>query len=186
MADPHNPNRYGELWPQHKIDAYLEAMEPFKSLVVFSGGWAWHFMSPKGHPEYKHAHDHKDVDWMVPSCNVGSVVGMLKAAGFEKVRTRFDHLPSEEDFRRYEKVVDPEGGEHPPFRLTIDFFVRDVPCLVIDGWMVVEPYLLITFYSSFHSSDSCFAVQAAKRLLDSGLPGMAIVGHPDLVKIPER
>lgn len=181
MADEHNPDRYGETWAQHKIDAYLEAMLPFQSLVVFSGGWAWHFMSPKGHPEYKHAHDHKDVDWMVPPCNVGTVVGMLKANGFEKVTTKYDRLPSAEDFRRYEKVV--EDGEHQPFRLTIDFFVRDVPCLVLDGWMVVEPSLLLTFYSTFHSSKSCFAVQAAKKLLDQGIDP---VGHPSLVEIPSR
>jgi hypothetical protein len=179
MADPHNPKRYGELWPQYKIDAALEAMEPFKYLVVFSGGWAWHFLSPKGHPELKHAHDHKDLDLMVPKFNVGAVVGMLKGAGFEKVATKYDRLPSEEQFRRYERVED--DGVHPPFRITIDFFVKDVPVRTIDGWMVVEPSLLLTFYSTFHSSKSCFAVQAAKRLLDQGIDPQ---GRPELVEIP--
>jgi hypothetical protein len=181
MGDPHNPARYGELWPQYKIDAYLEALLPFQSLVVFSGGWAWHFMSPKGHPEYKHAHDHKDADWMVPPSNVGTVVGMLKGRGFNKVHTRFDRLPSEEEFRRYEKVMD--DGVNPPFRITIDFFVRDVPVRVIDGWMVVEPVILLTFYSTFHSSKACFAVQAAKRLLDAGIDPQ---GRPELVEIPAQ
>jgi len=180
MADEHNPDRYGELWPQYKIDAYLEAMEPFRDLVALSGGWAWHFLSAKGHPEYKHAHDHKDADWMVPSPNVGVVLPMLGMFGFQKVRTRFDRLPSAEEFRRYEKVI--ETPEHPPFRLTIDFFVKDVPVRVIDGWMVVEPSVLLTFYSTFHSSKSCFAVQAAKRLLDAGIDPQ---GRPELVEIPD-
>jgi len=180
MADPHNPARYGELWQQHKIDACLGALGPVRTLVVLSGGWAWHFLSAPGHPEYKHAHDHKDIDILVPLANVGTVVGILKTNGFEKVATRYDRLPSDEDFRRYEKVI--EDGKHPPFRITIDFFVKDVPVRVIDGWMVVEPTLLLTFYSTFHSSKSCFAVQAAKKLIDAGIDPQ---GHRTLVEIPK-
>jgi len=135
---------------------------------------------PEGHTELKHAHDHKDCDWMVPPFNVGSVVGLLKAEGFAKVRTRFDRLPSDEDFRRYEKVVEVEG--HKPFRLTIDFFVKDVPIRQTrSGFLVVEPRTLLTYYSTIHSSKSCFAVQAAAKLLDQGIDPE---GRPELVEIP--
>ena len=41
----------------------------------------------------------------------------------------------------------------------IDFFVKDVPVRVIDGWMVVEPEILLTFYSTIHSSKFCCAMQ---------------------------
>jgi hypothetical protein len=68
------------------------------------------------------------------------------------------------------------------FRLTIDFFVRAVPFLVRPGgFRVVEPRTLLTFYSSIHSSDKCFAVQAATRLLGAGIDP---VGRPELVTIP--
>jgi hypothetical protein len=179
VSDPHNPERYGETWPQYKIDAYLEEMEDLRPFVVLSGGWAWHFMSPPGHVELKHAHDHKDLDIHVPPRKVGLVVGMLKHAGFEKVRTRYDKLPSEEDFRRYEKVID--DGEHDPFRLTVDFFVKDVPEREIEGWRIVEPATLLTFYSTIHSSGSCFAVQAASKLLERGIDPL---GREELVEIP--
>lgn len=175
MGDPHNPDRYGETWPQYKIDACLLALHPLKNLVVLSGGWAWHFMAPKGHTEFKHAHDHKDIDLMVPPRTVSSTMAALRDAGFEKVPTKYDRLPSEEDFRRYEKVED--DGVHPPFRITIDFFVKDVPVLQCPGgWLVVRPDVLVGYYSSIHSSTSCWAVQAAQKLLEAGVKPEAILG----------
>ena len=179
MGDPHNPKRYGETWPQHRIDAYLKLMEHIKPFVVLSGGWAWHFMSPVGHVELKHAHDHKDLDLHVPPIYVGTVVSLLKGVGFVKVRTRYDCFPSAEDFRRYEKAID--DGEHPPFRITIDFFVKSVPFREIDGWRVVRPETLLTFYGNIHSSGSCCAVKAATRLLEQGIDP---VGREELVEIP--
>jgi len=200
MADEHNPDRYGETWAQHKIDAYIPVLESIKPFVVLSGGWAWHFLSPVGHVEYKHAHDHSDLDIMVPKANVGTVVGMLKGLGFEKVTTKYDRLPSAEDFRRYEKVVtryncgDRGWGDEPydcldcptcredSFRLTIDFFVNDVPHLQCPGgWLVVRPDELVGFYSTIHSSSSCWAVVAAKKLLDAGATPSEIVGDPHLM-----
>ena len=179
MADPHNKARYGETWPQYKIDAYLEHLQPLRPYVALSGGWAWHFMSPVGHVELKHAHDHKDLDLMVPKAHVGIVLPIILGQGFKKVATKYDRLPSAEEFRRYEKVVD--NGEHPPFRLTIDFFVKDVPVSMIDGWMVVRPELLVTYYSSIHSSKSCFAVVAAEKMIESGIDPMR---RPELCEIP--
>lgn len=183
MSDPHNPARYGETWPQYKLDAYLGAMQPLKALVVLSGGWAWHFLSPAGHPERKHAHDHKDLDLMVPPRCVSSVMGVLLAAGFQKVSTKYDHLPSAEDFRRYEKVVEVEG--HAPFRITLDFFVKDVPVLQTpSGWLVVRPDVLLGYYSTIHSSKSCWAVLAAQKILAGGLPPESLVGDHRLLEAP--
>lgn len=180
MADQHNPSRYGEVWPQYKIDAYLEVLRKLKHHVVFSGGWAWHFMSPPGHVELKHAHDHKDVDLMVPPRTVSTVMQVLHELGFVKVSTRFDKLPSAEEFRRYERVDTVEG--HEPFRITIDFFVKDVPMLQCPGgWLVVDPATLVTFYKTIHSSRSCFAVQAATKILARGED---VLGRRELVEIP--
>ncbi len=180
MRDPHNPERYGELWPQHKIDAMLEVLKQLKMFVVFSGGWAWHFLSEPGHIEYKHLHDHKDVDLMVPPRTVQSTMQVLQDLGFVKVSTKYDRLPSDEDFRRYEKTVD--DGTNPPFRLTVDFFVKEVPILQTPGgWLVVKPDVLLGFYSTFHSSKSCWAVQAAKKLVESGVE---VLRNPSLSRMP--
>lgn len=136
-------------------------------------------MSPVGHTEYRHAHDHSDCDLMVPPRTVASTMSILHGLGFEKVRTKYDRLPSDEDFRRYEKVVEVEG--HEPFRLTIDFFVKDVPTLQCPGgWLVVRPDVLIGYYSTIHSSKSAWAVVAAKRLLDAGQSPLLLVGDPTL------
>jgi hypothetical protein len=180
MSKQHNPERYGELWPQHKIDAGLNELRAVQSGVIISGGWAWHFMSPPGHPEYKHAHDHKDIDLFAPPAEVASVVGTLKANGFERVWTKYDRFPSEEDFRRYEKVFEPEGSRS--FRIAIDFFVRsEVPYREIEGWKVVEPDYLLSLYSDIHGSGQCFAVRAAARLLAHGIDP---VGRSELVEFP--
>jgi alpha-D-ribose 1-methylphosphonate 5-triphosphate diphosphatase PhnM len=76
-------------------------------------------MSEKGHTEYKHAHDHKDIDVFVKKENVAEVVIILQQEGFQKVWSRYDHLPSEENFRRYEKTVELENEKF--HRITIDF-----------------------------------------------------------------
>ena len=73
MGNPHNRERYGETWPQHKIDASLVELEEIRDWITISGGWAWHFMSPQGHVELKHAHDHKDIDVFVEPENVALV-----------------------------------------------------------------------------------------------------------------
>ena len=175
MGDPHRTDRYGELWDQHRIDVCLTVLEFLKPHVVLSGGWAWHVMSPPGHPEYKHAHDHKDIDVFSATSEVPVVMGILRDLGFERVGTRYDRLPSEEEFRRYEMIED-------GVRVTIDFFVKDVPERVVDGWRVVDPTTLLTFYGRIHSSDKCFAVVAASKLLAAGIDP---VGRPELVEIPK-
>jgi len=65
-------------WPQSRIATCLEELEIIKHFIILSGGWAWHFMSPVGHVEYKHAHDHKDIDLFVSPENVATVVSPLK------------------------------------------------------------------------------------------------------------
>ena len=182
MADPHNKNRYGEVWPQNKIDTFQKELEEIKPFIIISGGWAWHFMSPKGHIEYKHAHDHKDIDLFVLPENVGTVVSILKSRGFEKVWTKYDKLPSKEDFRRYEKRVEYDAGQ-TSIKVTIDFFVSaEIPYREINGLKIVEPAFLLSLYNNIHSSDTCFAVQAATRLVAQSIDP---VGRPELVEIPK-
>lgn len=182
MGAPHNTDRYGETGNQRRIDFCLVEMEKIKPYVILSGGWAWHFMSPEGHVELKHAHDHKDIDLFVEPEMVGTVVSILKGNEFKKVWTRYDGKPLKVglEFRRYEKVLE-EKGERP-VRVTIDFFVGNVETRTLDsGWTVVKPEVMITYYSSIHSSDSCFAVQAASKLIAQGIDP---VGRPELVEIP--
>ena len=183
MGATHNKRRYGELWDQHRIDVCLQAIMALRDLVTLSGGWAWHFMSPEGHAELKHAHDHKDIDVFVDPTVVAEAISRLEANGFTKAWTRYDRLPSAEDFRRYEKVVEVEGQKS--VKIVIDFFVRVVPSIEVGGYRVVDPATLLRFYSAagggIHSSDKCFAVTAATALLARGV---SPVGRSELVEIP--
>jgi hypothetical protein len=180
MGAPHNQNRYGELWPPSRIAIGLAELEAIKPFIIISGGWAWHFISPQPHSEYKHAHDHKDIDLFVHPEKVATVVSILKGRGFEKVWTKYDKLPSEQDFRRYEKRV--EDQNTISVKVTIDFFVQsDIPCREINGWQIVEPAFLLSLYGRVHSSDNCFAVQAAQRLIEQGIDPL---GRSELVEIP--
>jgi len=180
MSAPHNRNRYGEVWPQQRINSALVELQFIRPWVTLSGGWAWHFMSPVAHVELKHAHDHKDIDLFVAPEHVALTVSNLKQRGFQRVWTKYDRLPSNEDFRRYEKTF---LLEHKPVRITVDFFVRSyVPYRVIDNWQVVDPRYLLGLYNNIHSSDKCFAVQAAVKLLAKGIDP---VGREELVAIPQ-
>jgi hypothetical protein len=177
MTNPHNKKRYGETWDSNIINEYLKELIPLKDIVVFSGGWAWHFMSPVGHIELKHAHDHKDVDIFVLPEKVPIVIATLALQGFKKVQTRFDSLKDNNDFRRYEKEM--EGKK----KLIIDFFVRkDLQIRIINGWQVINPEQLLTFYGNIHTSDNCFAVRAAEKLIKKNIDP---VGREELIKIPQ-
>ena len=178
MGTPHNPQRYGETWPQERIDASLQELEKLKDHIVLSGGWAWHFLSPIGHTEYKHIHDHKDIDVFVLPADVWIVIQRLEESGFKKVKTKYDKLPSEEDFRRYEKAHYSEGNK--PFKITIDFFVKEVPNIEAHGWKIVETKFLLSLYLNIHSSGNCFAVQAAVKLLEKNIDPL---GREELVQI---
>ena len=182
MAAPHNKSRYGETWPDYRVRYPLQELEKVRDYVVLSGGWAWHFMSPAGHIEYKHAHDHKDIDIFVDPNNVATVASILKQEGFEKVWTKYDKFESKEDFRRYEKTVTVDANKS--LRITIDFFVSDeVPVMHVKDWNVVSPEYLLGLYSNIHSSDKCFAVQAAVKLLEAGI---SPVDREELVTIPDN
>lgn len=178
MGAPHNKERYGETWPQERLDAALWIISRVKSRIVLSGGWAWHFMSPEGHEEYKHAHDHKDVDMFVNPVDAGWVIVSLLGFDFRRASTRYD--TAKKDFQRYEKTICVDGGK--PFKITLDVFLKSVPFRVVrDQWRVVAPKYLLDLYDSVHTSGECFAVTAAKKLIADGVDP---VGNELLVKIP--
>lgn len=162
MSDPHNKKRYGEVWSQEKINICLSELEYLKDNVILSGGWAWHFMSPHNHRELKHAHDHKDIDIFVYPEDVVKVIYILDNRGFCKVATRFDNPSNKESFRRYIKNIN-------GIKIIIDFFVRRISFIEVDGWKVVEPANLLQLYKTIHTSRSCFAVVSAKKLLNKGI-----------------
>ena len=176
MPAQHNPSRYGETHPQAKIDAYLTELEGIRDRVILSGGWAWHFLSPDGHVELKHAHDHKDADVFVEPAEVWLLIESLKQALFLKAKTRFDS----NEFMRYEKDMEVDGSR---FKIILDIFLRSgVPYREIRGWKVVEPEHLLTLYGDIHSSGNCFAVQAATKLLGKGIDPQ---GREELCEIPK-
>ena len=121
---------------------------------------------------------------MVKPTDVAEAIARFEARGFGRVWTRYDRLPSAEDFRRYEKVVEVDGKK--PVKVVVDFFVQDVPSIVVNGHRVVEPQTLLSYYGAsnggIHSSDKCFAVQAATKLLAKGIDP---VGRSELVTIPK-
>lgn len=210
MGDPHNPNRYGEIWNPARWTVLANEINAVKGYGALSGGWAWHFMSPP-HEEEKHLHDHRDIDMHVFPDRFSELVVVLEARGYKRQRTRFDD-PSGE-FIRFEKYINVcpscrighmefidsgtdgtlewkeylcEGCGHvrrngtPPenVKVIFDLFVHDVPTIEVDGYTVVEPNHMLTFYGTKHSSEQCVAVQAARRIQSEG---GEIVKNPLLV-----
>jgi len=172
MANPHNKSRYGETCDQGKLDVTLSDLKRIKDLIVLSGGWAWHFMSPVGHTELKHAHDHKDVDVFVRPEDFTSLRGiMTQELGYAPVKTRFG---KRNDFHRFERRQD-------SFKIVFDVFLGEVPAVVANDWKVVEPSHLLSLYSDIHSSDNCFAVLAASKIVAAG---ESPINRQELVEIP--
>lgn len=179
MAAPHNASRLGENWNPVRLIVMLEEIEAVREYVTLSGGWAWHFMTPPGHAELKHAHDHKDADLFVEPENFGTLVALLKSRGFERTWTRFDDAPGSEVFYRYTKMVE-RGGE--TVKVMLDVFAETIPFVESQGYRVVEPSHLLSLYGKKHSSDLCFSVQIARRLVAQGV---SPVGHPEMADYSE-
>lgn len=169
MGDPHNPKRAGEVWDQARIDFQLKELEAIKDLVVISGGWAWHFMSPPGHKEIKTQHDHKDIDVMVKPEQFEALRLALVLRGYQRQKTQWDN-PSV-GFYRFTLYY--EGG-----KVVYDVFLEDIPFIDINGFKVVEPNKLISLYGVKHTSEQCLAVQAARKLLKNNL---SPVGSKELI-----
>lgn len=169
MGDPHNPKRAGEVWDQDRIDFQLKELEVIKDLVVISGGWAWHFMSPSGHKEIKTHHDHKDLDVFVQPGKFDALRATLALRGYQRQRTQYDN-PSV-GFYRFTLYY--EGG-----KVVYDVFLEDIPFIEVNGFRVVEPNKLITLYGVKHSSEQCLAVQAARKLLKNNI---SPIGRKELV-----
>lgn len=176
MSAPHNPARANELWDPERIRQQLNTIQWITCDcpgITLSGGLAWHFMSPPGHSELKHAHDHKDVDIFVEPQHAKGLIHSLKKEGFKRARTKYDN-PSG-TFVRYVERYD--GG-----KTVLDIYIESAPFIDIkqDGiiYQVVEPGHLIGLYESTHSSKFCTAVIAAKKLLSQGI---SPVGRSELI-----
>ena len=165
----HNPDRYGETYDPEWIDAQIDILERIKNLIVLSGGWAWHFISPK-HVEYKHIHDHKDVDIFVLPENFTEVQLDLESMDFYRMKTKYDN----NNFIRYEKI-------HNDKKIVIDMFKDKVPSINVKGWNVVDPKYLLSLYYTSHQSDHCIAVKKSRELIEKGID---IIDNVELVKLP--
>jgi hypothetical protein len=169
----HNPARYGETYDAEWINVQIEILDVIKSFIVLSGGWAWHFISPP-HTEYKHLHDHKDIDIFVLPENIRLVQVALDALGFRRIKTKYDN----NEFIRYEKIHGFENGER---KIVIDMFKREVPFVEINDWKIVDPKYLLDLYYSVHQSDQCIAVKSARELMSKG---EEIINNEELIKLP--
>lgn len=71
-----------------------------------------------------------------------------------------------------------QRGKPEVVKVLFDLFVHEVETIEVDGYTVVEPHLMLTFYGVKHSSEQCVAVQAARKIVaDKG----EIVKNPALV-----
>jgi len=88
-----------------------------------------------------------------------------------------------EDQEQFEYLCVAQGDEHwfynpDPVKVIFDLFVHKVETIEVNGYTVVEPKLMLTFYGVKHSSEQCVAVQAARKIQAAG---DEIVGNPLLV-----
>ena len=154
-----NPKRVDEMWDLTRVKAVDAEIKMFPSYIVLSGGWAWHYISPK-HEERKILHDHKDIDMFVPPEKFQELATFLKNHDYQRIWTKYDKHSTE--FYRYEKRV---GSDEQSVKILIDVFLKEVPFITMGIRKVVEPKTLLSFYGEVHTTDDCVAVIAAKQLL---------------------
>jgi hypothetical protein len=184
MGDPRNPARADEKWNPKRIAAQEWEIRTLSDLIILSGGWAWHFLSPP-HEELKLHHDHKDIDVFVKPEHAAELFGVFDCLGYSHVSTIYDSKPPSDhpaaklyrEFQRYEYHAEWEG-EH--VKITFDVFIGDLTSLEVDGIRVVDPKVLLSMYrAKAHTTDDCTAVIAARELLTKGVE---ILKNPELVR----
>lgn len=106
-----------------------------------------------------------------PECLVGHME-YIDSTRDDEGTEWLEYLCGDCDHVRY----DPKPPEN--VKVIFDLFVHDVPTIEVDGYTVVEPGHMLTFYGVKHSSEQCVAVQAARRIQAAG---EEIVKHPALV-----
>jgi hypothetical protein len=163
----HNPKRFGEVYDMNFINQQIKELEIIKPWIILSGGWAWHFISPP-HTEYKHLHDHTDIDIFVQPINFLKVQLTLKENRWKRIKTKYDN----NKFIRYEKYLDK--------KMVVDLFKDEIPNIKVKGWSVTEPNYLLSLYETIHQSDNCIAVQ---RSLELQRKGIDIVDNELLIKL---
>ena len=167
----HNPERYGEMYDLNHLANQMEELQKIKGWIVLSGGWAWHFISPP-HTEYKHLHDHRDIDIFVAPENFLAVQLKLEENGWYRMKTKYDN----NNFIRYEKIKNDR-------KMVIDMFKGKLPTIEAKGWKVADPIHLITLYYTVHQSDHCIAVQATRELQKKGI---SPIDNELLIKLPDE
>jgi len=165
----HNPERYGELYDDSHLKNQMEELLLIKEWIALSGGWAWHFISPP-HTEYKHLHDHRDIDIFVKPENFLKVQMTLESNDWYHIKTKYDN----NSFIRYEKIKQNR-------KMVIDMFKGDLPTIEVKGWKVADPIHLITLYYTVHQSAHCIAVQATRELHKNGI---SPIDNELLIKLP--
>ena len=114
MGDPRNPDRAAETWNANRIEVMELEISILAQLMVISGGWAWHFMSPP-HEELKYFHDHKDIDVFVHPEDAAALFTRLQQMGYKRITTIYDGVAKDpnhpaaalyRDFVRYETMVE--------------------------------------------------------------------------------
>ena len=169
----HDPDRYGEIYT-HNMDFQFSTLERLKPWIIISGGFAWHFISPP-HVEYKHLHDHKDIDIFVTPENFTHVQLDLTEHNFYRMKTKYDN----NYFIRYERILDKNLMTES--KLVIDMFKGNTQSIEVKGWRLVDPKHLLSLYYSVHQSDHCIAVQAARKLMAEGKD---LIDNEELIKLP--
>ena len=95
----------------------------------------------------------------------------------------YDSSYDPEGQEQFEYLCTAEAEEHwfhnvEPVKVIFDLFVHAVPTIKVNGYTVVEPNEMLTYYGVKHSSEQCVAVQAARKIQKDG---GEIVGNPLLV-----
>lgn len=96
----------------------------------------------------------------------------------------YDSHHDPEGVEQFEYLCTAQDDEHwfhnpEPVKVIFDLFIHEVPTIESNGYTVVEPNHMLTFYGVKHSSEQCVSVQAARKIQAEG---GEIVGNPLLVE----
>lgn len=177
-----------DRWDASRLAVFEQELRDLSEAlpVVVSGGWAWHLMTPAGHVEYRHAHDHRDLDLFLDPRFRDDAMNTLRRMGYIQSWTRFDSSALTSSVgsspRPFSRHVKDALRDDRYYKVTVDLFLEPIAVREIQApWgrsiRVVPPARLLELADSQSPAAACLSARIARDLLARGLDP---VGHPEM------
>lgn len=114
----------------------VQLLTQLKPWIILSGYWARYITNQTA------VQDENDIELYIHPSNTHKIIELLEAQGFNKVWTRYDYVPNNENFKQYEKTDWTYDGKQTKSVIHI-YQTLAIDTITINGWALVASTLFV-------------------------------------------